>query len=137
MGKIVIEDGEMKFYRNTVSEREFNKTNTGPFKHPETWECKIPISGGNGEQHVGILKNFANSILNDEPLLAPGAEGVLGLTISNAIHLSSWKGGWVDVNNFPHDEFYAMLKEKVEKSTYVKKKVKTKVQNLEGTYGGR
>ena len=135
MGKIVIEDDEMKFFRNTVSEREFNKNNnTKPFGHPEVWECKIPLQGGAGEQHVGILKNFTNAILNNEPLLAPGEEGILGLTISNAIHLSSWKGEWADVNNFPHDEFYDLLEEKINNSTYIKKTVKSEVQDLEGTY---
>ena len=137
MGKVVIENGEMKFYRNVVSEREHNKTNTKPFGHPEAWECKIPVQEGVGEQHVGVLKSFTNAILKGEPLLAPGEEGVLGLTISNAIHLSSWTGEWADLNNFPHDEFYNMLSEKIKNSTYVKKETKAKVENLEGTYGGR
>lgn len=35
-------------------------------------ECEIPVEAGNGEQHKGILRNFTNAILQDEPLLAPG-----------------------------------------------------------------
>ena len=44
------------------------------------------------EQHAGIMKNFTNHVLNGEKLIAPGQEGINGLTISNAIHLSSWLG---------------------------------------------
>ena len=38
MGKIVVEDGKMIFYRNVISEREFNKTFTGVFGSPECWK---------------------------------------------------------------------------------------------------
>jgi len=132
MGKVVIEKDEMVFYRNVVSEREHNKNNKIPFATPEWWKCEIPI-GQKGEQHVGILKDFANAINNGTPLLAPGEEGVLGLTISNAIHYSAWTEGWVDVKNFPHDEFAAMMDEK--RKTSKKKEEKERVvSDLEGTY---
>ena len=38
------------------------------------------------------MKNFTNHVLFGEALIAPGNEGINGLTISNAIHLSSWLG---------------------------------------------
>lgn len=73
------------------------------------------------EQHIGILKNFANAILNGEELIAPGEDGIKGLTISNAIHLSSWTGEEVKTKEFPDDKFYNLLKEKIRNSTVVKK----------------
>ena len=81
MGKIVVEKGEMLFYRNTVSEREFNKTNKIPFGTPEVWKCEVPVKG-DGEQYAGIMKDFASAVLHGTPLLAPGEEGINGLTIS-------------------------------------------------------
>lgn len=37
-------------------------------------------------------------ILKGTKRIAPGEEGIKGLQISNAIHLSSWLGGqWVDI----------------------------------------
>lgn len=45
-----------------------------------------------GGQHAGVLQNFAANILRGEPLLAPGADGILGVRLANAIHLSSWTG---------------------------------------------
>lgn len=133
MGRVVIENGKMIFNRNVISEREFNKTNTALFATPEVWNCEIPIKG-NAEHHVGILKNFTDAILNGAPLLAPGEEGILGLTISNAIHYSTWKNCWADVKNFPHEEFYELLTEKIKNSTYVKKNVKASVVNLKSSF---
>ena len=71
---------------------------------------------GEYEGHPGILKDFANALKNGTPLLAPGEEGILGLTISNAIHYSAWTGKTVDTHDFPHDEFFAMLQEKINHS---------------------
>ena len=57
----------------------------------------------------------------------------MGLTISNAIHYSAWTGDWADLNNFPHDEFYALLQDKIKKSTVVKKEIQ-RTTGTEGTY---
>lgn len=115
-----MENNCIRFKRNVVSEREFNKTNIHVFGAPDAWDCKIPADGSGGEQHIGIMKNFADAILHGSPLLSPGYEGINGLTISNAIHYSAWTGGWADVKHFPHDEFYKMLQEKISGSTVVK-----------------
>ena len=133
MGKVVIEDNQIIFKRNIISEREHNATNTKPFGRPECWTCNIPADFSGGEQHVGIFKNFASAILNGTDLLAPGEEGVNGLTISNAIHLSAWTGETVDVKNFPDDRFYELLQEKIRTSTVVKKDSQVVVDNS-GTY---
>ncbi|MDN5795863.1 MAG: Gfo/Idh/MocA family oxidoreductase [Intrasporangium sp.] len=45
-----------------------------------------------GVQHAGVLENFAAHILDGTPLLAPGADGINGVRLANAIHLSSWLG---------------------------------------------
>lgn len=122
MGRLIVEGRDtLIFDRNVVSEREHNKTNTEPFGKPEVWKCEIPVNGAPGEQHVGIMKNFADAVLKGAKLLAPGEEGINGLTISNAIHLSSWTGETVDVKNFPDEKFYNMLQDKIANSTVVKK----------------
>ena len=73
-------------------------------------------------------------MLNGSKLLAPGYEGINGLTISNAIHYSAWTGKTVQVKNFPHDEFYAMLEEKIANSTMKKKEGEAKTADTEGSY---
>lgn len=133
MGKIVIEHDEITFYRNRVSEREFNATYKGGFGNPECWECKIPVTKGSS-QHKGIFQNFVDAALKGTSLLAPGVEGIKGLTISNAIHLSSWLDDWVDL---PINEelFYEKLQEKIATSRFVKKEVDNNVVlNVSGTH---
>lgn len=129
MGRVVVENNKITFDRNVISEREHNRVNTIPFGKPECWECVVPAKTDGGEQHVGIFKNFANAVLNGTELLAPGEEGINGLTISNAIHLSGWTGEIVDVKNFPHERFYELLQEKIRTSTVVKKESQVVVDN--------
>ncbi len=113
-GKIVIEDGRLTFWRLRVSERQFNAEYKGGFGSPEVWKCEIPIVGDNS-QHLGILRNWINGIRNNTPLLAPGAEGIHGLELSNAMHLSAWTDSWIDL---PVDEnlFYEKLQKRIKNS---------------------
>lgn len=117
-GKIVIEDNKLTFWRLRVPESEFNREFKGGFGSPECWKCDIPTYGDNG-QHLGIIRNWVDAIRNGTELIAPGIEGIHGLTISNAMHLSAWTDDWVDL---PLDEelFYTKLKEKIDNSTFRK-----------------
>ncbi len=133
MGKVVIENNKMVFHRNVISEREHNRINKKPMNKPECWKCEIPVDTDGGEKHVGIMKDFANAIQKGTPLLAPGEEGINGLTISNAIHLSAWTGETIDVRNFPDDRFYELLQEKIRTSTVVKEENQV-VVDTDGTY---
>ncbi len=132
-GKVVVEDDKIVFYRNRVDEREFNRTWEGGFGTPEVWKCEIPVSGENS-QHIGIFKNVASAILNGTELLARGEEGINGLTISNAIHLSAWTDDWVDVENLDEDLFYNTLQDKIKNSTFKKTVKPVKVLNVKGTH---
>lgn len=113
-GKVVIEDNKLTFWRLRVSEREFNATYKGGFGSPECWKCDIPVHGTNPD-HKGIMQNFVNAILHGEELIAPGVEGIKGLMISNAMHLSTWTDNWVDL---PIDEdlYYSFLQQKIAES---------------------
>ena len=100
-GKIVIEDGKLKFWRLRVPEPEFNATYKKGLGKPEVWECEVPVKG-TYTSHPGIINNFAEAIRKGVMPIAPGTEGIKGLQISNGIHLSSWLGGqWIDL---PVDE---------------------------------
>lgn len=131
-GKIVIEDNKLTFWRLTISERQFNREYTGGFGEPEVWKCEVPIKG-EATAHNGIIQNWVNTILFDEPLIAPGEEGIKSLAISNAMHLSSWTDQWVEL---PIDEdlFYEKLQEKINLSTFRKQTVTSSTLNVDGTY---
>ncbi len=127
MGFLEIKKDNITFWRNVESERAYNSRNrTEIFGKPECWECKVPAEGEN-PQHLGIMRNFVDAVLDNEKLIAPGEEGIFGLTISNAIHYSAWTGNWVDLNNFDHDGFYAMLQKKIAESKVVKKEIQMTV----------
>lgn len=130
-GKIVIEDGKLTFWRNRIPEREFSANYKEGFGQPEVWKCEIPICGPN-LQHIGILRNFVDSITKGTKLLAPGEEGILGLTLSNAMHLSAWTDQWIDL---PLDEdlFLSLLKDKIHNSKFYKS-VDVKTLDVKGTY---
>lgn len=132
-GKIVAEDGKLTFWRLRTPEPEFNASYRGGFGSPECWKCDIPLSGGEGTQHRGILQNFTNAILHGEKLLAPGEEGILGLTLSNAMHLSTWIDDWVSL---PLDEqLYAdMLDERIRSSSFRKDGGASVVLDVSGTH---
>lgn len=132
-GKIVVEDGKLTFWRLRTPEPQFNAEFTGGFGSPECWKCEIPVENGGGEQHKGILRNFTNAILHDEVLLAPGEEGIKGLTLSNAMYLSAWTDNWVELP-IDSDLFYEKLMEKVKNSTFQKETSESKTLNVKGTH---
>ena len=89
--KLVCENNELAFYEMEVSEREFCYTTTEGFGRPKGQWVKLETDGEN-LQHTAVLRAFAANILRGEPLIARGEEGINGLMLSNAMHLSSWLG---------------------------------------------
>ncbi|WP_026555440.1 Gfo/Idh/MocA family protein [Arthrobacter sp. 35W] len=65
-----------------------------------------------GAQHAGVLENFAANVLDGTPLLAPGSDGINGVRLANAIHLSSWKGEEVGLD-FDENEFLELLNKRI------------------------
>jgi len=61
---------------------------TDQYISTEVLEFESPWGG----QHAGVLENFAANILDGTPLIAPGADGIHGVRLANAIHLSGWTG---------------------------------------------
>ena len=96
-------------------ESEFSKTSTVAFSAPEMEKIEIETDGKN-EQHVGVLNAFAGAILRDEPMVADGREGINGLTISNALHMSGFLGKEITIKDFDHELFYEELSKKIKTS---------------------
>lgn len=114
-GKIVVEDDEtLTFYRLRQSEREFNATYKGHMGEPEAWKIDIPVEG-DYPGHLGIIQNWINGIIKGTVLLAPGEEGIRGLEISNAAHLSSWLNQMIELPVDP-DLYYEKLQERIQQS---------------------
>ena len=129
-GKLVCENEKLVLHKLAVSEREFCKTAKGGFDKPECTVTEVETDGLN-EQHIGVMKAFAGRILHGTPLIANGEEGINGLTLSNAMHLSSWLGHAV---NLPFDEdlFQAELNKR--RASSRKKEAVDVVFDTDGTY---
>ncbi|HDG1695638.1 TPA: Gfo/Idh/MocA family oxidoreductase [Kluyvera ascorbata] len=129
-GKVVVEEGRLRFWRLRESEPEFNARWQNGFGEPECWEVIIPTPPESSEHHV-VTTNFCDAVLHGKPLIAPGTDGIRGLTLSNAMHLSTWTDDWV---NLPFDEalFKKLLDERI--ATSVEKQVESKTLDASGTW---
>lgn len=132
LGKLVVERAQLTFYRNKQSESSFNASYTGGFGEPGYDQLEIEITEKE-TGHNGILQNYTDAILKKTPLLAPGEEGILGLSISNAMHLSDWTGQAVNPMQLNEELFYQLLQEKISASTF-QKTTQAKTLNTENTY---
>ena len=105
--KLVVEDGQLHVLEFEVSEPEWSRTNKAPFATMPAHEVAVETDGKN-EQHVGVINAWGGAILRGTPLVAHGSEGIYGLTLSNAMHLSAFLGKKVEL---PLDEdlFYTEL----------------------------
>ncbi len=132
-GKLIAEGGKLSLWENTVSEPEFSRTNTVPFARPDCALSQVETDG-KSEQHIGVLNAFAGAILHHTPLVADGREGIYGLTLSNAMHLSSWLGREVTL---PLDEerFVHELQQRIATSRRKPDVSSAGVADLDGTYG--
>ena len=111
-GAQLIAEGEKLYLAEFEQlEQEWSKTNTAPFGAVPCREIEVETDGQN-PQHQGVLNAWAGAILRGEPLVAGGEEGINGLTLSNAMHLSAFLGKPVEL---PFDEnlYYDELMKRV------------------------
>lgn len=131
-GKLVCEDTKkLTLYKLRTWEQEFSRTNTASFGKPDCDIVEIETDGFN-PQHSGVLNSFAGAVLRGESLIADGREGINGLLISNAMHLSSWIGKPVDIP-FEEEIFKEKLFERV-KTSRRKENIESIIADTEGTY---
>lgn len=132
-GRIIAENGKLELLEYDMTEQEFSKTNTEPFATVGAKEVDVETDGKD-PQHVGVLNAWGGAILRGEPLVAGGEEGINGLTLSNAMHLSSWLDKEITL---PFDEelYYNELMKRVATSKR-KTNVKEVVADTSGSYSG-
>jgi len=131
--KFVVENDKLIVEEFEVSEPEFTRTNKTPFATMPSTVTEAETDGLN-LQHIGVLNAWAGAILRGEPLVADGSEGINGLTLSNAMHLSAFLGKEIEL---PLDEelYYAELMKRVATSRR-KEPGKTVFADTSSTYSG-
>jgi predicted dehydrogenase len=118
-GKVVLENNRILFTRNEADSSEFSKSARLGFEKPDVWNVEIPFeNAANG--HAILMQNFVNAILEQEPLVAPGAEGIHSVELANVILYSSLMGRELDL---PLDSaaYERRLNELIANSTIQKK----------------
>ncbi len=95
-GKVLLEADRLSFTRNDADMIEFSRTAKFGFAKPEVWNVHIPFDNA-PNAHATLMQNFVNAILDGEPLIAPGAEGIHSVELANVILYSSLLGQTVEL----------------------------------------
>ncbi len=131
--KLVAENESLVLYELDTLEPDFTRTAKSPFAAPKATRIEVETDGKN-EQHVGVINAWGGAILRGEPLVAHGSEGINGLTLSNAMHMSSWLDKAIELPLDP-DAYYAELEKRI-KTSRKKENVKEVVADTSGSYAG-
>jgi hypothetical protein len=75
---------------------EFSQSARLGFVKPEVWNVEIPFENA-PNAHATLMQNFVNAILDGEPLIAPGEEGIRSVELANVILYSSLIGQTVEL----------------------------------------
>ena len=131
--KIVCEKGEkITLFELSESLKENIPNCENGFASIPCKEIEVETDGIN-DQHPGVLNAFSDHILYGTPLVAEGKEGINGLMISNAAHLSSWTNETVTLP-IDEDKFYALLMEKAASSKAKENVISKVTEDMSSTF---
>ncbi len=117
-GKLVYQNGSLKFYSFKSSISEFTFSSKDMWAKTQVMEEKLELPQCK-TRHKEIIRNFCRSILFKKELIAPGEEGIWTVEFFNALILSGKKNKPVDI---PVDrEEYEELLESLKKTSQEKK----------------
>ncbi|MBQ9782586.1 MAG: Gfo/Idh/MocA family oxidoreductase [Clostridia bacterium] len=132
-GKLLCEGDKLLWYKNKEDSKDFLKTATNGFAKPEVEIIEVETDGKN-LQHVGIINNFANSILGLEQQFVDGADGFNGVELMNAIELSGWYNGTEIVLPVSEDDYLKELNKRRSKSQ-IREDVVDIVEDTSNSFG--
>ena len=112
LGTLIFENNKLYYKQLLKDERVHCMEADKGFEPPASLPTVEIELGGDNPQHLGILNNIANAILGLEPVYAPAKDGLAGVQLANAMHLSSWLGESVSLPI--NDElFFEELKKRI------------------------
>lgn len=121
-GKLVYEFGKLIFYRNTHSMLDQIQESPNGYTKVSYTEEDVSFEHHGQSGHALITANFADGILGQAELIAPGEEGYNAVILGNAIMSSSFDEHVVDLP-LDEDAFEAKLLNLIETSRYIKPEV--------------
>lgn len=132
LGRIVVENATITLTRNAQSAREYSRTTAELFSRPETSVEQIAVEGA-GEQHVGIIRNFVDAVLDGAALIAPAEEGIDSVELANAMLYSALNDETIELP-LGGDAFEAMLQRLIAGSTHTKRVVERTRSDMSGSF---
>ena len=90
--KMIISKKGIQLWEIPEGVRAFSDSTDQMWGAPEAIEVEVEVEPRESG-HAAIVRNVARHILHGEPLLTPGAEGIAGLELANAMMLSGDQGG--------------------------------------------
>ena len=132
-GKVVLENGEIRFTRTEESVEHIKQTSPHSFASVPVWNCEVPVKG-NGGQHKAILQNFADAIEIGAELIAPAIEGIHSVELANSMILSGLENRPVEI---PLDAsvYEDRLRKLIANSTHQKKTVDVTAVDMAASFG--
>ncbi|HMP84201.1 MAG TPA: Gfo/Idh/MocA family oxidoreductase [Verrucomicrobiota bacterium] len=95
-GTLLLENGKLVFTRNAADMLEFSRTAKQGFVKPDSTVEEIPFTNA-AAPHAALMQNFVNAILDGEPLIAPGEDGIHSVELANVMVYSSLLGQTVEL----------------------------------------
>jgi len=93
---LILESGKLMLTRNAADMIEFSRTAKQGFVKPDATTEEIPFANATAP-HAALMQNFVNAILDGEPLIAPGGEGIHSVELANVMVYSSLLGQTVEL----------------------------------------
>jgi predicted dehydrogenase len=131
-GQLLLENNQLKFTRNSTDMVQFSKTSQQGFVKPDSTTEEISFENA-ASPHAQLTQNFVDAILDGEPLIAPGAEGIGSLELANAAVFSSLLNQTIEL---PLDgaAWENKLNQLIAESKAGKKVVKTAADDFAGSF---
>ena len=95
-GKVVLENNHLKFTRLEADMIQFSKSAKTGFATPDVWKVEIPFENA-ANPHATLTQNFVDAILDGEPLIATGEDGMGSVELANVMLYSSLIGQTVEL----------------------------------------
>jgi predicted dehydrogenase len=92
-GKLILHGSSLKVFEVASPIRSYTQESKEMWASPKAEEVAVEIpEEGALKGHALITQNFARAILFDEPLIAPGEDGLNAVELINGLILSSKSG---------------------------------------------
>ncbi|MBR4419690.1 MAG: Gfo/Idh/MocA family oxidoreductase [Clostridia bacterium] len=134
-GKLICENDKLTYFKNIQDSLHEIKSSEKGFGAVNWEEIEVQTDGQN-PQHMGIINNFANALLQKEELFVDGVDGISGVELMNAIELSGWLGGEKVCIPVNEDKYYEELCKRI-KTSKVKQNCTDEVQDTSNSFGDK